>query len=354
MGKTRRWGSMASRLRASLPHLGRILSHPVVKAGYFALLLAAAAFYLVRWGHRLPDLLGQVRPVPVCVAFVATCLSSLLYSNIHYTIYRRLGTHVTYWTVFRIVNISNLGKYLPGKVLYFGSFYLLSREAGIDNLQIGAAFAISMAFWILTASLCGLPVLALLQPALRYSILALPVLLAMLIHPRFFGPLLKLAQGIGGRMRNPEGIAPTDLSAQVDLVARLDVPFYFQVGFLYLATWVLAGLGAYLSVAAFTDVEPSLFPLALASLALGTVAGFLALFAPVGLGVREGIGVLILAPTVGAEIALLSMILLRGISVVVDLSLALLAAFAGPRPTENAKQSRNGSDHRAGTAAPQQ
>ena len=37
----------------------RIVAHPAVKIAYFALLLAAAAFYLVRWGNRLPDLLGQ-------------------------------------------------------------------------------------------------------------------------------------------------------------------------------------------------------------------------------------------------------------------------------------------------------
>jgi hypothetical protein len=213
----------------------------------------------------------------------------------------------------------------------------LSRAAGIGNLQIGAAFTISMVVWMLTASL-GLPVLALLQPALRYSVLALPVLLAVLIHPRFLGLLLKLAQGIGGRMRSSSGVAQPDLDAQADLVARLGVAFYFRVGILYLVAWALAGLGAYLSVAAFTTVEPSLFPLALASIAIGTVAGFLALFAPVGLGVREGIGMLILTPAVGADVALLSMILLRGITTIVDLGLAVVAMLSGPKPALNATE----------------
>jgi hypothetical protein len=108
-------------------------------------------------------------------------------------------------------------------------------------------------------------------------------------------------------------------------------------------TWALAGLGAYLSVAAFTQVDISTYPLALASIALGTVAGFLALFAPVGLGIREGVGALILAPAVGAEIALVSMFLLRGITVVVDLLLALLAMFTGrwaPAPASESALAR--------------
>lgn len=312
----------------------RIVAHPAVKAGYFALLLAATGYYLVRWGDRLPELLGQVRLAPIGAAFLVTCLSSLLYTYIQYTIYRRLGARPTYWTVFRIVSISQLGKYLPGKVFFAGNFYLLSRQAGIGSLQIGAAFVISMALWILTASLCGLPVLSLLQPALRYSVLVLPLLLALFIHPRFLGWLLRTAQGISGRMRSSSGIAPVDLTAQADLLTRLSSMFYLRVALLYLATWLLAGLGAYLCLSAFvTDVpigaDPSVFPLALASIALGTVAGFLALFAPVGLGIREGIGTLVLSPAVGAGVALLAMVLLRGITVVVDLVLALLAMLTG-------------------------
>ena len=314
-----------------LSRLQRLLTHPAVKAGYFVLLVAATGFYLVRWGKNLPDLVVQLKPVPVLVAFVVSCLSSLLYSNIQYIIYRKLGARSTYWEVFRIINISNLGKYVPGKFLFFGNFYLLSREAGISNLQIGAAFALTMAVWILTASLCGLPALALLQPALRYSVLALPLLLALFIHPRFLGRLLRLAQLVGGRLSSSSEAVPPDPTSQDNLLAKLDTSLYFQVGFLYLATWALAGAGAYLSIAAFTPVPPDLFPIALASIALGTVVGFLALFAPVGLGVREGIGMLILSPAVGTDIALLSMVLLRGITVMVDLLLALVAMLAGAR-----------------------
>jgi uncharacterized membrane protein YbhN (UPF0104 family) len=312
-----------------------IVAHPAVKVGYFVLLLAATVFYLARWGNRLPDLIGRVQPVWVGAAFVLSCLSSLLYSYIQYAIYRQLGARPTYWTVFRIVSISQLGKYLPGKVLFAGNFYLLSREAGIGNLQIGASFAISMAVWILTASLCGLPVLSLLQPALRYSVLILPILLALFIHPRFLGWLLKFVQRTFGRVRG----GSTAASAQPDGapgfteadLAEFGAPFYFRAAFLYLATWALAGLGAYFCLAAFAPVQPGVYPLALASIALGTVAGFLALFAPVGLGVREGIGALILSPAVGADVALLSMVLLRGITVAVDMLLALGAMVAGRR-----------------------
>jgi hypothetical protein len=69
----------------------------------------------------------------------------------------------------------------------------------------------------------------------------------------------------------------------------------------------------------------------LANLALGTVAGFMAIVAPARLGIREGLGTPILALVVGAEAGLLSLVLLRGIPVVMDLSLALLSIVSGTR-----------------------
>lgn len=312
--------------------LRRILTHPAIKVAYLLVLVAAAGFYLVRWGDRLPELLEQVRPSWVGLALGLASLSGLLYSYIQHFIYRQLGARASYGTVFRIVTVSQLGKYLPGKVLFFGNFYLFSREAGIQNVQIGASFLISMALWILTASLCGLPVLSLLDPSFRYLIVVLPVLLALCIHPRVLGWLFHWIQKTLGRFRTG---GQASAGPDMDLTA-LGAGFYLRAAFLYLATWGLAGLAALVSLAAVAPVDLGVFPLALASISLGTIAGFAALFAPVGLGVREGIGALILSPVVGADVALLAMLLLRGVTVAADLILALAAVVGVRRPPRSA------------------
>jgi hypothetical protein len=300
----------------------RLAGHPAVRIAYFLLLVAAAAYYLYRWGDSLPDLITQMQPAWALAALAVTVIAALVYSFTQYTIYRRLDALVSYWTTFRIITIAQLGKYLPGKVMFAGNYYLLSRAAGITNLQVGTSFVISQALWMLTASLCALPVLSLLNPALKYTVLLFPLALALLVHPRFLGWLMRLGQRVAGRAQGqplplPEGLA---------------VGLYLQAALLYLLNWGLAGLGAWLSLRAFTPLEVQAFPLALAAIALGTIAGFVALFAPVGLGIREGLGALFLAPVVGAEVALLGLVLLRGVSVVVDLSLALLSMAAGTRP----------------------
>ncbi|MGD8491062.1 MAG: lysylphosphatidylglycerol synthase domain-containing protein [Anaerolineae bacterium] len=304
-----------------MKRIRQIAGHPAVRIAYFALLVGAAIYYLYRWGDRLPELVGQVQWAWLLAALAATVFSALVYSVIQYTVYRRLGAGVSLWATFRIITIAQLGKYLPGKVMFAGNYYLLSRAAGISNLQIGTSFVISQALWMLTASLCGLPVLALLNPVLRYTVLLLPLALALLLHPRFLEWLLGLGRRVAGRSQEqtlplPQGLAVT---------------FYIGIAGLYLLNWALAGLGAWFSLRAFGSVALGVYPLALAALALGTVAGFVALFAPVGLGVREGVGAVILSPVVGADVALLGLVLLRGVTVVVDLSLALLSMLAGRR-----------------------
>jgi hypothetical protein len=299
----------------------RITDHPAIRIGYFLFLAAAAAYYLLRWGNSLPDLITQMQPAWALAALAVTILAGLVYSFTQYMIYHRLDAPVSYWATFRIITIAQLGKYLPGKVMFVGNYYLLSRAVGISNVQVGTSFVISQALWMLTASLCALPVLSLLNPALKYTVLLFPVALLLLIHPRFLGWLMRMGQRVAGRGQGqplpmPEGLA---------------VSLYVQAALLYLLNWGLAGLGAWLSLRAFTPLEVQVFPLALAALALGTVAGFVALFAPVGLGIREGLGALLLAPAVGVDVALLGLLLLRGISVVVDLSLALLSMASGTR-----------------------
>jgi hypothetical protein len=298
-----------------------VIGHPAVKTAYFLILIAVTASYLYRWRDHLPGLWAQVEPFWVVASLLTAALGALFYILIQYALYRRLGAHVSYRTTYRIITIAQLGKYLPGKVMFAGNYYLLSRDAGISNMLVGTSFVVSQALWMLTAALCGLPVLALLDPVLRYAVLAIPLVLALMVSPRFLEWLLGLSQRLAHSMRR-EPIA---------LPERLGATTYLWVALLYLLNWGLAGMSAWLSLRAFGSIGLEILPLALASVALGTVAGFAALFAPVGLGVREGLGAIILAPLVGTEVALLGLVLLRGIAVIVDVSLALITVVAGHR-----------------------
>ncbi len=289
------------------------LKSPLVKWAYFLLLLGAATYYLLGWGGQLEAVLSRARWEPLLGALLLCLSTVLLNAYIYYTIYRGTGIRLSYWKVFRIITVSQLGKYIPGKVVFAGNYYLLSREAGVDDGRIGVTFIVSVSLWILSACLCSLPALALVAPPLRYSVILLPFLLVVLIHPRVLTWALGLIR---------KGLGRVGWGLREASPITLSYGLYAKGLILYLVAWALTGAQIYLILKAFQPISLAVYPLALSAGALATVVGFVALFAPAGLGVREGVGALILASAVSMETAFIAMVAFRVLATSTDLSLA--------------------------------
>ena len=100
---------------------------------------------------------------------------------------------------------------------------------------------------------------------------------------------------------------------------------YAKITLLYILGWIIAGLGVYFSALVFYPIGIKDLPICLSSIAISTIVGFIAIFAPAGLGVREGVGTVILTSVVPIETAFLVMLMLRLIGVIVDLCFALFS-----------------------------
>jgi uncharacterized membrane protein YbhN (UPF0104 family) len=303
--------------------LRRLLSRPVVQTAYFVLLLALTAYYLVRGGSNLPALFDRLNWSLVGLAGLILLASTLLYIFIQYTIYRGMGVRLTFRQVFSIVCPAQLGKYVPGKVLLPGSYYLLSRQAGVDVREIGGSFLISMALWLVAAVVCSLYAFSALSPVLRLGAVLLVVLLLVSVHPRVLSLMFRVSARVLQRLGR------TVSAERLDQALSLPYHFYLKTLLLYLIAWFLVGLEVFVLIAALQPVAITALPASLAAAAIGTVVGFLALFAPGGLGVREGLGALILAPVTSAEVAFFVLVLLRVMTVAVDLSFGGLGLLLG-------------------------
>jgi uncharacterized membrane protein YbhN (UPF0104 family) len=77
-------------------------------------------------------------------------------------------------------------------------------------------------------------------------------------------------------------------------------------------------------------LEPAALPVVIASVGLATVAGFAVAVLPGGLGVREGVMMAALGPSVGAETAVLAALTLRLVWVLGEVLAAALLSFARP------------------------
>ena len=86
---------------------------------------------------------------------------------------------------------------------------------------------------------------------------------------------------------------------------------------------------------AVTEVQASLIPLFIASAALAMTVSYLMPFTPGGLGIREGLYLLTLGPTIGPRVAIV-VVAMRVIQTVIEIVLAGVGAWVmrtAPAPT---------------------
>ena len=234
-----------------------------------------------------------------------------------------------------------IGRYVPGKVAYvLGRFYL-GRSVGLSSTALVGSIAYENVLLVAAASAFAtitlVPALA-VQSENFLPYLALPAIAlagVIALHPRVLGRVLPVVLRLLGRE-----------STEVDWL--LPVPEMAKLVAFYFGAFSLNGLGFYLLIVSLTSYSPGHLPLAMGAFTLAGVIGMISLFAPAGLGVREGVLVAVLQFTMPVEVAILVALAARGWATVIDLLLVggcfavdyasgdriLFAALRGQRSAE--------------------
>ena len=187
---------------------------------------------------------------------------------------RIAGAPLRFGDAYRVWFLSNFGKYVPGKVwTILGMTYLLKRHGFSPPLVLAAA-VLNQALSIVSGILLAVMIVG--AEMLHLSLGLVSVLLiagVVLLYPPLFQRLLNL----GLRLVKRDEIK-IDLSFGTVLLL-------FAI---YVATWIAYG-GAFWMMLLGWGIEPlGSFWTVTAVFAASYLVGFLALFAPGGLGVREG------------------------------------------------------------------
>jgi hypothetical protein len=199
------------------------------------------------------------------------------------------GQRLDGWSAARIWTISSLGKYLPGKVWAIAGMALMAREAGVAPwAATGSAIVLQVLAVGTGAAVAGLTGARALESARPGSGDALIVLVgaavvgvALLLWPPVLRRLLQAtAPDVGARAAPAAGPVLFGIAANTVAWSGYGVALWL------LARGLLpsAGLGLLPAIAVFTA---------------SYLAGFLALIAPGGLGVREGLFILMLEGPLG-------------------------------------------------------
>jgi uncharacterized membrane protein YbhN (UPF0104 family) len=259
------------------------------------LIVGFAIRALVRnWDQlRSQPLEWQIRPGWLLLSLGLVWLMYLLLIFAWRSMLSAWGQQLDGWSAARIWILSSLGKYVPGKVWAVAGMALLSQRAGVAAWAATSSAVVMQVLAIGTgavvAALAGAQILESARPGARTGLLLLVagavISVGLLLWPPFLRRLLRLAapQAVGERPPTGRGIV---VGIATNVVAWLGYG---------LALWLLArgllptsGLGLRLAIATFTA---------------SYLAGFLALFVPGGIGVREGLFILMLQEPLGVGVA---------------------------------------------------
>ncbi len=180
-----------------------------------------------------------------------------------------------FWDAARIWTISNLGKYIPGKVWALSAMAVMSEARGVSPVVAASASLyialINTIVGFVVVAATGARVLA-MPPALVTAIVLAG--LGVILAP----PLLPRLGALAGRMVGRPVQIP-----------RLPLAAVLASALATAAAWIGYGLAFRLFVIGVLGAAPGSLALYTAVFAGSYLAGFVALFAPGGIGVREAV-----------------------------------------------------------------
>ncbi len=253
---------------------------------------------------------GQVKEFPFTLKWHALILASLIFSFsyfiqiwVWYVITLKLGIALPFAETLTSWLYSQLGKYLPGKVwLLLGRFYFYESK-GKSRREISIALYFEIATTLLGAGLLlGVSLLFIREIQLdflkgSFVWIGLFLILGLFsLHPRI------LEKGFNWILFRFE---------KEPMIFPMAYPDVLWILFLCILTWAVEGIGFSLFVNAVFPVAGHQILFLTGALACSTMAGLLAIFAPSGLGVREGTLVYLLSLMMPGAAAVIISILTR-------------------------------------------
>jgi len=231
---------------------------------------------------------------------------------------RRTGYPVGHVAGARVFLASHMGRFLPGKVWSVAGAGIFGREHGLPPRASAVSMTIFLIIYYMMGSLVALLVIWRLGQTKLLAAVGIGVggiaALGLLMSPLF----PKLLHWVGRKFNRD--MSELKLPSPATLAG---------VALGLAAVWTGAGLGFAVMLEGVVPASTPDVPLVIGigTYASALVAGFAALFAPAGLGVREAVMLGLLEPSIGAALAGLATIASRILITSLELSLSLWGAW---------------------------
>ena len=217
------------------------------------------------------------------ISFVFLSINFLIFVGVWTKIVNALGEDIRPGKAFWVISTSQMAKYVPGGIWYtLGRVYLckmekMNGEIVFLSVVIETCLITLTDIAIFLVATIFLRDLTIFNPLLSVVIL---IVLFILLYPPFLNRLVNFGLRI---LRRPK------INLAISFLQMLKFSIYF------LGIWVAQIIGFYFLINSIYPIDISKIVYIAASYTIAWFVGFIAPFAPGGLGVREGMMTLILS-----------------------------------------------------------
>jgi glycosyltransferase 2 family protein len=313
-------GAGPERLAARTAPLWRLLRSRALRVLFVAVMLALLSVALIhQWSTLRREARALSAPV-VGIAFGASLAGLACSLMVWRSVLADLGSRLSLGDAARIMFIGQLAKYVPGSVWPVLGQMELGAQRGVPRSRSAVSVLLSSVIMIFTGGLVAAASLLFAEPgsAGRYLwfLLVVPVGLALLSPPVLNG-MVNLTLRLLRRPPLQQGVGLRGLTVSACWA---------------LLGWILNGAMLYVLMRRLVGHGAKIALVSIGGYALSWVAGFVAVFAPAGAGVREAVMLGVLSTQASTSVALIVALVSRALSVVADATAgAVGAALVGRR-----------------------
>ena len=236
-------------------------------------------------------------------------LQRVLAASAGHMVLRSLGGNLRWFNIYPIVWTATLGKYIPGKVASVMGYVFLAKRFGVRLPVAVGSSLLSTLLTVAVGLLISSPLL--FTKSVRnfipggwvWAVLLAAAAIIFLYPPVF----VRICNVLLRRLGRPV----IDAKPNTRLLVLTMLLIALRCGTLGMGVWLIAR--------SFTDVSITAYPLFIATATCASVIGFMAFFAPVGIGVREGIYLAVLGPVLGPAGAAFVAVLTRLVETLADI-----------------------------------
>lgn len=288
--------------------------HLVKKAGAFLIIIGI--FYFLGKNLRqnfaeISHLQWTVRYELLILSFLFVVMSLAMACYAWKEIVSLFRTPPPFAQSFKIMSISALGKYIPGKVWQYMSQIYLGQKVGLPKTVTFFSMVLLFMVYNLVGGLVFLLSLFLWQRFSPFLVLGFLLTFVLISLAIFYPPVLNKVLEILLRLFRRKALA---IKAGFDQRAKILL--------ILIADWIAFGIGVCFLVNSFYRADLGQVVILCGIFAISVICGILSFFVPAGLGVREGVQSYLLSLFIPISMAILISLVMR-----VWITLAELACF---------------------------